>query len=145
MTQRSKTLQGLLVLGLIVGIVGGNFVLHRWMLGDATSREVDAGTVTTNPPPEDLEEYRPAGRSTTKTTDPAVLREQLRLLIAFKFPQATIEEREGWLEELNGVPFPVAEGILDLRSELEKMKAKDDQRSGVQEDDREAFPLDLKR
>ena len=125
MTQRNVALQGTLVLGLIVGIVGGNFVLHRWMLGDATSREVDAGTATTNSSDDDLEEYRPTVRATSKVTDPAVVREQLRWLIAQKFPHASVEEREGWLEELGDLPFPVAVGILDLRGELEKMKAKE--------------------
>ena len=124
MTQRTMALQGTLVLGLIVGIVGGNFVLHRWMLGDATSREVDAGTATTNSS-DDLEEYRPTGRTISKVTDPAVLRERLRQLIALKCPHATVEEREGWLEELSDFALPVAEGILDLRGELEKMKAKE--------------------
>lgn len=127
MTQRKMALQGTLVLGLIVGIVGGNFVLHRWMLGDATSREVDAGTATTNSSDDDLEEYRPTVRATSKVTDPAVVREQLRWLIAQKFPHASVEEREGWLEELGDLPFPVAVGILDLRGELEKMKANDAQ------------------
>ncbi len=126
MTQRKMALQGTLVFGLIVGIVGGNFVLHRWMLGDATSREVDAGTATTNSPSDDLEEYRPTGRTTSNVTDPAVLRERLRQLIALKCPQATVEEREGWLEELGDLPLHVAVGILDLRGELEKMKTKED-------------------
>ncbi len=125
MTQRNVALQGTLVLGLIVGIVGGNFVLHRWMLGDATSREVDAGTATTNSSDDDLEEFRPTGRTSTKVTDPAVLRERLRQLIALKCPHATVEEREGWVEELSDFSLPVAEGILDLRGELEKMKAKE--------------------
>ena len=125
MTQRKMALQGTLVLGLIVGIVGGNFVLHRWMLGDATSREVDAGTATANSSSDDLEEYRPTGRTTSKVTAPAVLRERLRQLIALKCPHATVEEREGWLEELSDFSLPVAEGILDLRSELEKLKAKE--------------------
>lgn len=124
MTQRNVALQGTLVLGLIVGIVGGNFVLHRWMLGDATSREVDAGTATTNSSDDDLEEFRPTSRATSKTTDPVVLRVQLRWLIAQKIPHASAEEREGWLEELGDLPFPVAVGILDLRGELEKMKTK---------------------
>ncbi len=127
MTQRTMALQVTLVLGLIVGIVGGNFVLHRWMLGDATSREVDAGTATTNSSDDDLEEYRPTSRSTSMVTDPVVVREQLRWLITQKFPHASVEEREGWLEELSDFSLPVAEGILDLRSELKKMKAKDDQ------------------
>ena len=91
MTQRNVALQGTLVLGLIVGIVGGNFVLHRWMLGDATSREVDAGTVTTNSSDDDLDEYRPTGRSATKQDDPVVLREQLRWLIVQKVPHASAE------------------------------------------------------
>ena len=125
MTQRKMALQGTLVFGLIVGIVGGNFVLHRWMLGDATSREVDAGTATTNSSSDDLEEFRPTGRTTSKVTDPTVLRERLRQLIAQKCPHATAEEREGWLEELSDFSLPVAEGILDLRGELEKMKAKE--------------------
>ncbi len=124
MTQRKMALQGTLVLGLVVGIVGGNFVLHRWMLGDATSREVDAGTATTNSSDHDLEEFRPTGRAISKATDPLVLREQLRWLIAQKCPHASVEEREGWLEELGDLPFPVAVGILDLRGELEKMKTK---------------------
>ena len=115
MTQRKMALQGTLVLGLIVGIVGGNFVLHRWMLGDATSREVDAGTATTNSSDDDLEEYRPTSRSAAMPTDPAVAREQLRWLIAQKCPHASVEEREGWLEELSDVPLHVAVGILDLR------------------------------
>ena len=128
MTQRTMALQGTLVLGLIVGIVGGNFVLHRWMLGDATSREVDAGTATTNSSPDDdLEEYRPTSRTTSIVADPAVVREQLRWLIAQKVPHASVEEREGWLEELGDLPLPVAVGILDLRGELEKMKTKEDQ------------------
>ena len=127
MTQRTMALQVTLVLGLIVGIVGGNFVLHRWMLGDATSREVDAGTATTNSSSDDLEEYRPTGRSASKPTDPAVLRERLRWLIAQKLPHSSVAEREDWLDELSDLELPVAEGILDLRGELEKMKANDAQ------------------
>ena len=64
MTQRTMALQGTLVLRLIVGIVGGNFVLHRWMLGDATSREVDAGTVTTN----SSDDYAPFWRPLDKAS-----------------------------------------------------------------------------
>ena len=125
MTQRKLALQGTLVLGLIVGTVGGNFVLHRWMLGDATSRAVDAGTRSANSSSDDLEEFRPASRSSTQSIDSATHRERLQWLIAQKLPHSSATEREDWLEELSDLALPVAEGILDLRSELEKMKSKD--------------------
>lgn len=125
MTRQQMALQGTLALALIVGIVGGNFILHRWMLGNTTSREADAGVAETNPLPDDLAEFAPTRRSSPKAIDPEVQRQRLRQLIVRKLPNASDQEREDWLEELGDVPLSTAEGILDLRSELEKMKAND--------------------
>lgn len=42
MTRRDMALQASLVLALVCGIVGGNFLLHRLVIGNATSREASA-------------------------------------------------------------------------------------------------------
>ncbi|MFM9962880.1 MAG: hypothetical protein ACKV2Q_16845 [Planctomycetaceae bacterium] len=122
MTQRDMTRQGLLVFGLIVGIVGGNFVLHRWMLGNSTSREADAGTMAPSSSPslsqDELDEFAPRSRSTATPVDPATHRERLRKLIAQKLPDASADELDSWTEELSDVSLPMAEGILDLRGQV---------------------------
>lgn len=121
MTRREMALQATLVLSLICGIVGGNFVLHRWVIGDAASREAGAGTAGSDSSLDDLDEFAPRGRTianSTLTLEPAAHREQLRKLIAEKLPRATPEEREAWLEELNDLSLPAAEGVLDLRGQV---------------------------
>ena len=125
MTRRDMALQGTLAFGLIVGIVGGNFVLHRWVLGNAASREADAGTTSTDLATEDLSEFAPTRRATAQVIDPAVQLERLRQLIARKLPDSSEEERQAWLEELSDSSLTAAEGILDLRGELQKLKAHD--------------------
>lgn len=117
MTRREMTLQGALVLALVCGIVGGNFLLHRWVIGSATSREASAGT----PLHDDLDEFAPSRRATSQTAasnDPAAHRELLQKLIAEKLPQASTAERETWLEELSEVSLKTAEGVLDLRHQV---------------------------
>ncbi len=128
MNRRDMAFHGIVALGVIVGIVGGNFVLHRWMLGNTTSREADAGTVTTIQSTDavadddaDLFDLKPARRSGTGTPtkpDQTARRELLKKLIAAKLPDVSVEERATWLEKLEEVPLEMAEGILDLRGEL---------------------------
>ena len=131
MTRRDMALQGTLAFGLIVGIVGGNFVLHRWVLGNAASREADAGTTSTDLATEDLSEFAPTRRATAQVIDPAVQLERLRQLIARKLPDSSEEERQAWLEELSDSSLTAAEGILDLRGELQKLKAHDETSSKI--------------
>lgn len=121
MTRREMTLRGALVLSLVCGIVGGNFVLHRWVIGDAASREAGAGTAGGNSSLDDLDEFAPRSRAAADvpvSSDPAAHRERLRKLIAEKLPRATPEEREAWLEELNDLSLPAAAGVLDLRGQV---------------------------
>lgn len=121
MTRREMTLQATLVLSLICGIVGGNFVLHRWVIGDAASREAGAGTAGGKSSLDDLDEFAPRRHkvgSSTLREDPAARREQLRMLIAEKLPQATREERDAWLDELSDLSLPAAAGVLDLRGQV---------------------------
>lgn len=126
MTQRNMARQGLLVFGLIVGIVGGNFVLHRWMLGNTTSREADADTMAPSLTPDELDEFAPRSRSVPTPVDPATHRERLRKLIAQKLPQASADELDSWVEELGDVSLPMAAGILDLRGQVGALPAIDD-------------------
>ncbi|MBC7818757.1 MAG: hypothetical protein IAG10_17850 [Planctomycetaceae bacterium] len=126
MTQRTMALQGTLVLGLIVGIVGGNFVLHRWILGDAASREADAGTTPASSAPDDLDEYARFIRSAATPVDPAAHRERLRKLIAEKLPNISAEEQDSWVEELSDVSLSMADGILDLRGQVGALPAIED-------------------
>lgn len=121
MVRRETVTQASLVLALVCGIVGGNFVLHRWMLGNVASREVNAGTsseVTTDEI--DLAEFAP--RKRLPKSDDSVGTEghavQLRKLIAEKLPQATDEERIAWEEELRELSLTAAAGVLDLRERL---------------------------
>ena len=121
MTRRDMAFQVTLALGLILGIVGGNFVLHRWVLGNTTSREADAGTAPASHSQIDLDEFAPPIRSfsvSAAATDPVVRLEQLRRLIAEKLPHASAEVRDAWLEELSDVSLKAAEGILDLRGRV---------------------------
>lgn len=121
MKRREMVLQVTVVLSLVCGIVGGNFVLHRWVIGNAASREAGAATEPAELPQEDLDEFAPMGRVTSRpaaTNDPKVHRERLRKLIAVKLPSSTEAEREAWLEELSDVSLGVAEGILDLRGRV---------------------------
>lgn len=114
-------LQATLVFTLICGIVGGNFVLHRWVIGDAASREAGASARSENLTQEDLDEFAPPTRVTpnaTVTRDPVAHREQLRKLIEEKLPQASREVRDAWLEELSDLSLRAAEGVLDLRGQV---------------------------
>ena len=121
MTRRDMALQGTLVLALVCGIVGGNFLLHRWVIGNAASREAGADTTKAGVPLDDLDDFAPR-RGTTATLDasrdPAKHRERLRKIIARKLPTLSDAEREGWVEELSNVSLTMAEGILDLRSQV---------------------------
>lgn len=121
MKRRDMAIQATVVLSLVCGIVGGNFVLHRWVIGNAASREAGAGTESAAIPQDDLAEFAPRGRAASglvTSDDPVEHRERLRKLIAAKLPQSTEAERETWLEELNDVTLGVAEGILDLRGQV---------------------------
>lgn len=128
MNRRDMAFQGIVALGVIVGIVGGNFALHRWMLGNATSREADAGIVIpaqdTNSSADDdadLFDLKPVRRSSagvSAKSDQTAQREQLKKLIAAKLPNASAEDQATWLEKLEEVSLETAEGILDLRGEL---------------------------
>lgn len=120
-TRRDMALQATLVFTLICGIVGGNFVLHRWIIGDAASREAGASARSESSSQEDLDEFAPASLVTSNsavTRDPVAHREQLRKLIAEKLPQAPHEVREAWLEELSELSLPAAAGVLDLRGQV---------------------------
>ena len=121
MSRREMTIRGLMVLGVVVGIVAGNFVLHRWLLGNATSREADAGVAPTSVAADDLAEFAPQRRRVAQVgvpTDSAARLEQLRTLIAEKLPHASVAEREAWSEELKDVSLQAAAGILDLREQV---------------------------
>ena len=121
MTRRDMAIQATVVLALVCGIVGGNFLLHRWVFGNAASREASADTTMAGVPLEDLDEFAPRGRALTESaepSDPAKRRELLRKLIARKLPQESAEVRDAWLEELINVPLTAAEGILDLRRQV---------------------------
>ena len=144
MTRREMAFQGLLAVGVVIGIVGGNFVLHRWILGNAPSREADAGTTGGA-----VTDRRPAAESLSGSEDSlrqsishaefetsdlvpsrrvdspedaeritARRRQQLAVLIAEKMPQASPEDRAAWLDRLQDVELDVAAGILDLRQRL---------------------------
>lgn len=121
MTRRDMAIQATVVLALVCGIVGGNFVLHRWVIGNAASREAGADTTKADVPLENLDEFAPRRSELSESTspsDPAKRRELLRKLIARKLPQASAEVRDAWLEELSNVPLTTAEGILDLRRQV---------------------------
>lgn len=119
MTRRDMATQATLVLTLVCGIVGGNFLLHRWVIGNAASREAGAETVKAGVPVDDLDEFAPHIRKISESvSDPAKHRNQLRKLIARKLPTLSDAEREGWVEELSNVSLTMAEGILDLRSQV---------------------------
>ena len=121
MTRRDMAFQATLALGLIFGIVGGNFVLHRWVLGNAASREASANTSRTAVPVDDLDEFAPSYCGTflnAAHVDPVLHRELLRKLIARRLPNSSDTEREAWLEELSDESLNAAEGILELRSQV---------------------------
>ncbi len=121
MKRREMAIQATLALGLVCGIVGGNFVLHRWVIGNAASREAGAGTESAGIPQDDLDEFAPRSRAASglaDSNDPEMRRARLKKLIAAKLPQSTDAEREAWLEELGNVSLEVAWGILDLRGQV---------------------------
>ncbi|MBM3968742.1 MAG: hypothetical protein FJ302_02605 [Planctomycetes bacterium] len=120
MTRRDMAIQASLGLVLVCGVVAANFVLHRWVIGNAGSREVNAETSAVVTPLEDLEEFAPRRPpfGLELADDPARKQDLLRKLIATKFPQASDDERQVWFEELGNVSLPAAEGILDLRLQL---------------------------
>lgn len=121
MRRRDMTIQVTLVLALVCGIVGGNFLLHRWVIGNAASREAGADTTKADAPFEDLDEFAPRSRAISETemaSDPAQHRNLLRKLVVRKLPALSSAERDGWVEELSNVSLREAEGILDLRSQV---------------------------
>ncbi len=137
MTRREMVFQGLLAIGVVVGIVVGNFVLHRWVLGNAASREADAGT-TPNSVAEvpsiellsqdelDDPEFAPRKRVVSPEDAArvaAVRRQRLMTLIAEKLPNASPEHRNAWLDRLQDVELDVAADILELRQQLGPLDA----------------------
>ena len=126
MTRRNMAIQATLVFSLVCGIVGGNFLLHRWVIGNTASREAGAGTTSTSVSTDDLDEFAPRRRNSNGTApsdDPAKQRELLRKLIAEKLPLASDDERDAWVEELSAVSLKAAEGILDLREQLRNARS----------------------
>lgn len=121
MTRRDMAIQATLALALVCGIVGGNFLLHRWVIGNASSREASADTSMAGVPIDDLDEFAPRSKATSESAaanDPVQRQTLLRKLIARKLPSLSEAEQEGWLEELSNVSLTEAEGILDLRSQV---------------------------
>ena len=118
MTRRDMAIQGAMGLILVCGIVGGNFLLHRWVIGSAASREANADTSPVGSLHDDLDEFAPRRRVTIIPDDSKTKLVLLRKLIAAKLPEASVEVREAWLQELSGVTLKVAEGILDLRGQV---------------------------
>ncbi len=120
MARRDMAVHGAVVLALIVGIVGGNFCVHRWLLSDVTSRTADAGTSAAQPDDLDLAQLapRPANRNVSSNLDRATARERLRAIIAERLPNATDDERAAWFESLRDVPLVDVNGILELRQQL---------------------------
>ena len=136
MTRREMAFQGVVAFGVVVGIVGGNFVLHRWMLGNTTSREVVAGATT-------ITAATPTGESSPRGTldEPdfaaprravspietsqvaAARRVRLIALIADKLPNASSEEQAAWFDQLQDVEPDFAAGILNLRQQFGPLSA----------------------
>ncbi len=121
MTRRDMAIQATLVLSLVCGIVGGNFLLHRWVIGNTASREASANTAKAEVPINDLGEFAPRSRAISESelaSDPDKRRELLRKLIARRLPTSSDAERETWLEELSDESLNTAEGILELRIQV---------------------------
>lgn len=116
MTRRDMTFHGLVALGLVFGIVGGNFVLHRWMFGNVTSREANAGTAS-QANDDEVPIFIPKRTSpATHTNQPTIgHRNQLRKLIEKQLPNCTSDEIDAWLEQLQDLPLQAADEILSLR------------------------------
>lgn len=124
MARNRLVIEAVLVLVLVVGIVGGNFMLNRRVIGDAASRAASADTVT-SVVDEDLEQYAPQRfRSATAPAarDSVSRRDNLRKLVLAKLPQATPEEIDAWCDELGDLSLSVAEGILDLKAQVGKVQ-----------------------
>lgn len=121
MTRRDMATQATLVLTLVCGIVGGNFLLHRWVIGNATSREAGAGTKLGGVSLEEFDEFAPRRLAISEanvSSDPVKRQERLRKLIVRKLPSLSEADREAWVEELRDLSPAEAEGILDLRSQV---------------------------
>ena len=132
MTRREMTIQTLLTSSLVVGIVGGNFLVQRWFFSHATSRVVDAAAtdgretesddIDWNAP--DLAPRRAASSTSTTAADQssAARRQRLIEIIAAKRPEASAEERTAWLEQLQDVSPDTAYGILELRQQVGSLR-----------------------
>ena len=130
MTRRQMTLQTLLAFGLVVGIVGGNFLVQRWFYSHATSRVVDAAAtdgretesddIDWNSP--DLAPRRSVCSTTAADGSSATRRQRLIEIIAAKLPEASAEERTAWLEELQDLSPDAASGILELRQQVGSLR-----------------------
>ena len=132
MASRDMGFHGVIALGVVVGIVSGNFVLHRWMLGNATSRPVSADTNRNRVEPashdaeqsseaNDLPELPPLQKELSPeqvAQRKAANRERLAKVIAEKFPSMSADQQQAWLEQLDDVAPDVAAGILELRSQI---------------------------
>ena len=130
MTRRQTTLQTLLAFGLVVGIVGGNFLVQRWFYSHATSRVVDAAAtdgretesddIDWNSP--DLAPRRSVSSTTAADGSSAARRQRLIEIIAAKLPKASAEELTAWLEKLQDVSPDAASGILELRQQVGSLR-----------------------
>jgi len=130
MTRREMTFQTFLAFGLVVGIVGGNFLVQRWCFSHATSRVVDAAAIDGqetqsddidwNSP--DLAPRRAASSTTAADESPAARRQRLIEIIAAKLPEASAEERSAWLEQLQDLSPDAASGILELRQQVGSLR-----------------------
>lgn len=141
MQAREMKFQGLVALGVVVGIVGGNFVMHRWMLGNATSRPADAGihsgdseatprnvnnrNVNNSENEIDFSDLAPRRRDATSVKDAAnrpARRESLAQRISQKFPDMPADEQAAWVDELESVSLETADGILELRRQVGSLR-----------------------
>ncbi len=130
MTRREMTFQTLLAFGLVVGIVGGNFLVQRWFFSHPSSRVLDAAAtdgretqsddIDWNAP--DLAPRRAVSSTTAGDESSAARRQRLIQIIAAKLPEASVEERTAWLEQLQDLSPDVASGILELREQVGSLR-----------------------
>ena len=127
MNRRDMVFEMCLALFAVTAIVVGNFLVQRWWTSGQTARVADATTEPNASPiapesvrPDDLDDFippRPVSDQSSAAKS-ARNRQRLQALIAEQLPDASDDEREAWLKQLDDLPFEAAVGILETRRQV---------------------------
>lgn len=127
MNRRDMVFETCLALLAVTGIVVGNFLVQRWWSAGQAVRVADAAAdlgsvsdVSLTDRSADAKEFFPPQPLADRSSAAKSVRDLKRLekLIAEQLPEASPDDRDVWLQQLQDLPFETAAGILEMRIQL---------------------------